>query len=400
MKSALRTALAAAAITLTVAIGAAAAPANAVENPSWSDVEKAKANTADAQAQVDSLEASIGQLNDDIKNAQKVADSAAADLDEAQQKLDAATERADDLSERAGKAQAEAKHASKIAGQMAAQMYRSGNVGDQQVQMFLSDESKSKDMLSRLARMSKVTSSTATVYEAAEVASNTSESLSGQADAAESAREKLREEAEAKLDDAKDAQQEADAALAAQQVKIVEMEAKVAFLRNQEAATAAAYRSAIITPSRVGGSYTAGAVGPSGWARPAAGGITDVYGPRAVICSSGGCSGGTHYGTDIGASCNSPIYAAATGTVVWAGRLGTYGNFVKISHGDFETGYAHIVDGGIQVADGQQVTAGQVIALVGSTGASTGCHLHFEVFQDGSRIDAQPFMSARGVNLY
>ncbi|HEU4755106.1 MAG TPA: M23 family metallopeptidase, partial [Agromyces sp.] len=60
---------------------------------------------------------------------------------------------------------------------------------------------------------------------------------------------------------------------------------------------------------------------------------------------------------------------------------------------------AHILDGGIFVEPGQQVAAGELIAAVGSTGASTGCHLHFEVRINGTAVDAVPFMAARGVQL-
>ena len=71
-----------------------------------------------------------------------------------------------------------------------------------------------------------------------------------------------------------------------------------------------------------------------------------------------------------------------------------------ISHGNgLTTGYAHISNGGIRVGNGQSVSAGQTIAAVGSTGASNGCHLHFEVRTNGTAIDPVPFMAQRGVSL-
>ena len=71
-----------------------------------------------------------------------------------------------------------------------------------------------------------------------------------------------------------------------------------------------------------------------------------------------------------------------------------------MNNGDgIETGYGHIADGQTRVAIGDLVAAGQVIAGVGSTGASTGCHLHFEVHIDGVRVNPQPFMEQRGVAL-
>lgn len=83
---------------------------------------------------------------------------------------------------------------------------------------------------------------------------------------------------------------------------------------------------------------------------------------------------------------------------MYAGYLGSYGNWILIDHGNgVQTGYAH--NSVLHVSVGQSVAAGEVISDVGSTGASSGCHLHFEVRVDGARIDPQPFMSARGVTL-
>jgi murein DD-endopeptidase MepM/ murein hydrolase activator NlpD len=91
-----------------------------------------------------------------------------------------------------------------------------------------------------------------------------------------------------------------------------------------------------------------------------------------------------HDGVDLSAGCGTPIYASAAGTVIFTGWAGGYGNRVVISHGNvggqlmFST-YNHIVNGGILVSTGNTVSQGQQIANVGTTGASTGCHLHFEI---------------------
>ncbi|MDR1118242.1 MAG: peptidoglycan DD-metalloendopeptidase family protein, partial [Bifidobacteriaceae bacterium] len=91
-----------------------------------------------------------------------------------------------------------------------------------------------------------------------------------------------------------------------------------------------------------------------------------------------------HDGVDLSAGCETPIFASAAGTVVYAGVAGGYGNRIVISHGNvngslmFST-YNHIVNGGTLVSNGQSVSKGQQIARVGTTGASTGCHLHFEI---------------------
>lgn len=101
-----------------------------------------------------------------------------------------------------------------------------------------------------------------------------------------------------------------------------------------------------------------------------------------------------HGGTDIAAPGGTPILAAADGTVSIANGTdswgGSYGYHVKIRHADsFETLYAHCSS--ICVTEGQQVKQGEVIAYVGTTGSSTGNHLHFEVRQNGERMDALRF---------
>ena len=136
------------------------------------------------------------------------------------------------------------------------------------------------------------------------------------------------------------------------------------------------------------------------WAKPATGRITGAFGPRAPICTPGGCSQSFHRGIDIGTGCGAPIYAASGGRVTSAGWLGTYGNWVKIAHGSgIDTGYAHLVTGGILVRVGQLVRAGQQVGWSGATGAATGCHLHFEVYQNGVQVDPAPFMALRGIRL-
>ena len=136
------------------------------------------------------------------------------------------------------------------------------------------------------------------------------------------------------------------------------------------------------------------------WAKPATGRITGAFGPRAPICTPGGCSQSFHRGIDIGTGCAAPIYAASGGRVTSAGWLGTYGNWVRIAHGSaIDTGYAHLANGGILVQIGQYVRAGQQVGWSGATGAATGCHLHFEVYQSGVQVDPAPFMALRGIRL-
>ncbi len=98
-----------------------------------------------------------------------------------------------------------------------------------------------------------------------------------------------------------------------------------------------------------------------------------------------------HSGLDIGADYGTAIYAADRGTVIFAGWYGGYGNAVIIDHGgNMTTLYAHSSE--LYVVEGQNVQRGQAIAAVGSTGLSTGPHLHFEVRQEGEPTDPAAFL--------
>ncbi len=100
---------------------------------------------------------------------------------------------------------------------------------------------------------------------------------------------------------------------------------------------------------------------------------------------------GAHTGLDIGAASGTKILAVADGVVKYASPMGTYGNLVIISHGNgIETYYAHCSR--ILVSVGQQVSSGDNIALVGSTGNSTGPHLHLEVRINGSPVNPQRYL--------
>lgn len=99
-----------------------------------------------------------------------------------------------------------------------------------------------------------------------------------------------------------------------------------------------------------------------------------------------------HAGEDIPASYGAEILAAASGTVTTAGWVSGYGNYTVIDHGGGTmTAYGH--QSSILVSVGQHVEQGQVIGYVGSTGNSTGPHLHFEVYQNGSTVDPKSFFS-------
>ena len=100
---------------------------------------------------------------------------------------------------------------------------------------------------------------------------------------------------------------------------------------------------------------------------------------------------GAHTGLDIGAASGTAIKAAADGTIKYASWMGSYGNLVIISHGNgIETYYAHCSK--LLVSVGQKVNSGDTVALVGTTGNSTGPHLHFEVRINGTPVNPQNYL--------
>lgn len=122
--------------------------------------------------------------------------------------------------------------------------------------------------------------------------------------------------------------------------------------------------------------------------------ITDNYGPRAVIITPAGATSSFHSGTDIYAPMGTPINAVLPGVVTYAmDSHGGHGIYVKIDHGDgVETLYAHIST--LACKKNDLVNQGDIIGYVGSTGKSTGPHLHFEWWENGSHTDAMNHLAA------
>jgi murein DD-endopeptidase MepM/ murein hydrolase activator NlpD len=166
---------------------------------------------------------------------------------------------------------------------------------------------------------------------------------------------------------------EADA-LAAEQAKLEDLirqrQAALEAARRARAAAGQAARTGLNRLPRTGSG-----VSPSGFIWPVEGVVTSGYGPRW---------GRMHTGIDIGARAGTPIWAAKAGEVIYAGWLGGYGNCVLVDHGDgIATLYGH--QSRIASSEGQILNQGDVLGFVGTTGHSTGNHLHFEI-----RVDAEP----------
>ncbi|SEK61416.1 Murein DD-endopeptidase MepM and murein hydrolase activator NlpD, contain LysM domain [Blastococcus sp. DSM 46786] len=170
--------------------------------------------------------------------------------------------------------------------------------------------------------------------------------------------------------------------------------------------TAMLWPAAQSTAANPGGAVSGvcpGLAVPAGsWVRPSTGTVTSGYGPRW---------GTLHAGVDIAGPRNTPVYAASGGTVTTAActsaycdrdgslNLAGYGNLVELDHGaGVVTRYAHL--SGYTVTPGQQVPAGALLGFQGSTGNSTGVHLHFEIRQNGAPIDPVSWLADRGVDLH
>lgn len=119
--------------------------------------------------------------------------------------------------------------------------------------------------------------------------------------------------------------------------------------------------------------------------------FTSGYGVRSDPFKG---SSAMHAGIDLSGPVGTPIYATADGVVSTAGwHNGGYGNLIKVDHGrGIETRYAHLSS--VDVRPGQQIKRGQLIGRMGSTGRSTGSHLHYEVRIDGRAVNPIPFMKS------
>jgi murein DD-endopeptidase MepM/ murein hydrolase activator NlpD len=163
--------------------------------------------------------------------------------------------------------------------------------------------------------------------------------------------------------------------LAAVEQSKEEFLAEAAALQQVSAQLAARLQS--VQSSPVQSALPPGEVSSSGFIWPTSGSVTSYFGMRW---------GRMHEGIDIAAPYGTPIRAAAAGIVLVSGWMGGYGNLVVIDHGGgLATAYAHNTSNAVGV--GQSVAQGQVIAYVGSTGHSTGPHVHFEVRVNGAAVD-------------
>ncbi|MDQ1513712.1 MAG: hypothetical protein QOC59_1554 [Microbacteriaceae bacterium] len=389
------------AVSVVLALGAVAfvaVPAHAGGYPSWSDVQKARRSTSAKATEVQHIKQLLKESQDKVARTEQVAEQRGTAYQVLRNQVDLASARLDTIKKEVAADRKRAVKATQRAGQLAATLTRTGGTDLQTTLLF--DSGSGQDaatFLTKLGRLSKLTESNGAIAAAAKQAQNAAAATQSQMKSATDELVTLQAKAKQAYDAAVAANEAANAELQKEQAIQVTLQAQLQALESKSAQTLSRYRAGVAARLAAQTAGVAGSVGSSGWALPASGPVTDGFGYRPDQPAG---ANPFHRGTDIGAGCSAPIYAAHSGTVVYAGWYGTYGNFIEISHGGgVSTGYAHIRPGGTFVHVGQQVGGGQNIASVGTTGAATGCHLHFEVRLNEVAVNAVPYMSARGVSI-
>ncbi len=372
-------------------------PAYADEYPTWEEVQEARKDVARAEAKVKEIMALLERLEVAAAEAEEEAARLGEIYYEALYELDEATFQQAQLQSQADSAAVVAEESRMKAGQFVAELARVGGA-DLTATLFISGDDANQ-LLSRIGYAAKIAEQTDGIYARALSDQNTAQALSDQAEVARQIREELQLVAEAAYDEANAAAMRAYSAVEAQLENSARLEAQLEVLIEQREATEADYQKGVIArqQSEIMGMIDPGQISASGWARPSGGYISSHFGPR--IHPIYGIAR-LHAGIDIATPCGRPVYAARSGRVSYSGWLGTSGNFIRVTHEDgYTTGYAHLQSGSLYVRLGESVVTGQLIARIGNTGGSTGCHLHLETRQNMVAQDPYPFFLNRGIRL-
>jgi murein DD-endopeptidase MepM/ murein hydrolase activator NlpD len=382
------------------AAGLVAVPLSAQADgfPSWKDVLAARGDVKKKAAEIATLQGLLAKSQAAAEQAQKLAEQRGAQYQTAQAKVDSANERLTIIEKQVKADDKRAAEAKQRAGQLAAQLSRTGGADVETTLLLSGTDASASDFLGRLGSLSKLTESNGAIAENAAAAKNAAAATQAQMQQVKEELTALKEQARAAFQAAVQASATANAQVQKEQAQQVELQARLDALQATSESVARRYQAGVAARKAAQVAGAGGSVNGAGWANPSGPGpITGIFGPRPDQPAGANLF---HRGTDVGVPSGSPIYAAHAGTVVYAGWFGTYGYWIEVDDGDgIQTGYAHIRPGGIFVRVGQHVTAGQNIASVGQTGAATGPHLHFEVRLNEVAVNAQPFMAARGIIL-
>ncbi|MBL3686038.1 M23 family peptidase [Leucobacter zeae] len=373
--------------------------------PTWDDVQAAKNNQAKTDAAISKIENLIKEGEKELDRLRNLHAATIEDLKAAEEALAKASDKAATLERQAKESRKEADEAADRAGVIVAQMYRSGGV-DRSMELFLdSDKDTADALLERMASMSKATERNTQISEEAKESANTAASLGEQAEAAKQEREALR---------ADKAEKEAAAAVAVtdqgelvrkQESQQRDLAVKLEALKDKTAKTVDGYEERLRQeeaererirkeqeeaarrererqeregntnqPPPPPTSPPTGNPNPptsGGWTIPTTGYyVSEGFRPPGRP---------DHTGIDLATGMGTPILAAQSGEVAMTYWDGCGGNMVSINHPNgWQTRYAHMNSWAI-VSPGQYVSAGQTVGYVGSTGCSSGPHLHFEM---------------------
>ncbi len=388
--------LSATALVLALAV-APEGPAYADEYPTWEEVQEARKDVAAAEAKVKEIQEILAGLEREAAEAEQEAARLGEIYYEALYELDEATYQQAQLQAQADDAAATAEESRLQAGQFVAELARVGGA-DLTATLFISGDDAT-ELLSRIGYAAKIAEQTDGIYARALADRNAAQSLTDQAEVAREIREELQLESEAAFDAATGAALRAYDAVEAQYENSARLEAQLAVLVEQREATEEDYQKGVIAraQSEIAGMIDPGQISASGWARPSGGYISSHYGPR--IHPIYGIAR-LHAGIDLATPCGRPVYAANSGRISYSGWLGTSGNFIRVTHSDgYTTGYAHLQSGSLYVKLGETVVTGQLIGRIGTTGGSTGCHLHLETRKNMVSQDPYPFFLNRGIRL-
>lgn len=335
-----------------------------------------QAEADEISANIDALQTQLNEANAEYERANEEYEAATAAADAAAKRAEAARERIAELQERLGA--------------RANDMYKTG--GTMSFFEVLLGAASFTDFLTSWDALEKISGQDAELVQE-------SKDARAEAEAAEAEHTAQKEKAAEEMANAKAAQDEIAIAKAAMEDELAKVNEEVALLQakeEQEAIEAEEARrreelAKQYTESLMGSSGGSGGSGNfstsmSGWTNPCPGyvGVTCEFGYSPIT--------GSHNGIDLGAGSGTPIYSAGPGTVTYVGWYGTGGNSVIVSHGNgVRTIYMHQSQTAASV--GQSVDAGTLIGYVGSTGLSTGPHLHFQIEINGTPVNPRNFFS-------
>lgn len=331
--------------------------------------------SAEKQAEADEISARIDELQTSLNEAAAEYDRASKAHEEAQAKADAAEQRAKE-------AQARVKSIQERLSSRVISMYRNG--GSMRFFDVLLGAASFEEFLTSWDAIETISGQDANLVAQSKAAR-------AEAEAAEAEFREQQQRAAEEMQAAQEAEEQLAADKAALEEELEKVNEEIAVLLAHEeeeriAAEEAARREAFVQQYFSDpGSFSFDPSMFDGWIRPCSYyGVTCEFGYSPITYS--------HNGIDLGASYGTPIYAAGPGTVTYTGWYGTGGNAVIISHGNgVRTIYMHQSE--IAASVGQSVAAGDLIGYVGSTGLSTGPHLHFQLEIGGVPTNPRNIMS-------